>query len=838
MSDAPDSEKILEEWRAAIGKEAFESAKPGQTLRACASYIPPPKSPPVDAAAPAFNSDAAVQITLVPSMESLARTEEFTIQELVAEDGAGQIFRADQGSLCRGVAIKKLLPEQLEKEAGFDAQDAFVAEALVTGVLEHPNIVPVHALGQDNKGHWFCSMKMVRGTSWKDLLHPESEPQPSPEPPTSASGPVALRDIEFFAQRASKLDENLKILHSVCNAVAFAHSKNLIHRDLKPENVMVGAFGEVLLVNWGLAVDVTDALDQAEARVPHKSAARPGGTAEYMAPEQTHADGNLLSTQTDVFLLGAILHELLTGRAPNAAENISLALTKAYQCDATREYDKGLPELAEICRKALSKQPQKRYANASEFQAALNEYSKHHLSTQTATKAAREAKRNDSRSLARAVVLYDQALELWPGNKTAANAAQKARAALAEMEFASSRARFMAKAIAAALIVGLSVAFFWMRSERQDAFALKLEAEKQKADADNQKQEANVQRSLAQDALWEQKLQSFEAVYRNAEADDAAGDSAKVVDELKRFVSAAELAGHEAMPKAKDLVAKAEESVKRFAAFFEKVKAGEKSVTLDLGNRVTLDLVLVPAGSFEMGSARHVRETPHTVDITQPFYMGKFPVTQEQFETVTGTNPSVSKVKHKYPVDSVNWFEAVAFCNKLNKLAAPAKAAFALPTEAQWEYACRAGTKTEYYFGNNEKDLEKYAWFEANADDNGGSQQVGTKPANPWGLYDMHGNVYQWCQDWYELNYYRRSPKEDPTGPKIFELLYSANSESRVLRGGSYADPALNCRSARRTGSPPDSRFTCDRRISRGAGAGALNFAAFSILGSVPNQPQ
>ena len=167
-------------------------------------------------------------------------------------------------------------------------------------------------------------------------------------------------------------------------------------------------------------------------------------------------------------------------------------------------------------------------------------------------------------------------------------------------------------------------------------------------------------------------------------------------------------------------------------------------------------------------------KTQHEVTITKPFYMGKYVVTQEQYEAIMGNNPSHFKGAQN-PVEMVSWDDAQAFCQKLSKKSGKT---VRLPTEAEWEYACRAGTSTKYYSGDSEEDLKRVAWYEANSNDT--THPVGQKEPNKFGLYDMHGNVWQWCQDWY--GDYTANEVADPQGP--------AQGASRVLRGGSwYHDP-------------------------------------------------
>ena len=162
--------------------------------------------------------------------------------------------------------------------------------------------------------------------------------------------------------------------------------------------------------------------------------------------------------------------------------------------------------------------------------------------------------------------------------------------------------------------------------------------------------------------------------------------------------------------------------------------------------------------------------------ITRPFYLGKHLVTQEQWEAVMGNNPSHFKGP-KNPVEQVSWDDCQASLTKLNAKVRPG-GKFALPTEAQWEYACRAGSTTRYCFGDEESRLGEYAWYGANSGSK--THPVGEKKPNAWGLHDMHGNVWEWCQDWYDGGYYANSPTDDPMGP--------ATGSLRVYRGGCWLD--------------------------------------------------
>ena len=231
------------------------------------------------------------------------------------------------------------------------------------------------------------------------------------------------------------------------------------------------------------------------------------------------------------------------------------------------------------------------------------------------------------------------------------------------------------------------------------------------------------------------------------------------------------------------------------------IKAIMTAEQLALGGPIVNDIGIVlvpfPAGEFTMGSpASEVGrddhdETRHRVQITKAFYLSAYEVTQDQYERVMGKNPSDDKGANK-PVETVSWNDAVEFCRKLS---AQEGEEYRLPTEAEWEYACRAGTTTAYSFGYDAYRLSDYAWYSENSGST--PHAVGLKLPNAWGLYDMYGNVLEWCQDWHG-SYGKETVVIDPTGP--------ASGEHRVLRGGSFVFPPGIVRSAVRAISLPDHR--------------------------------
>ena len=235
---------------------------------------------------------------------------------------------------------------------------------------------------------------------------------------------------------------------------------------------------------------------------------------------------------------------------------------------------------------------------------------------------------------------------------------------------------------------------------------------------------------------------------------------------------------------------------------FGQPKEPLKQRVVDLGGEVKMEFVLIPAGEFLMGSpdsdqdALSDEKPQHAVRITRPFYLGKYEVTQEQWQAVLGANPSDFQGA-KNPVDRVTWADCQVFLAALNASSVGGKDRFALPTEAQWEYACRAGTTARFSAGDDVGTLDQEGWYRANS--GGQTHPVGEKRPNAWGLCDMHGNVWEWCADWLDWKYYSNSPAVDPMGPAL--------PPWRIFRGGGWDSGAAFCRSASRLANQPDYRI-------------------------------
>lgn len=231
--------------------------------------------------------------------------------------------------------------------------------------------------------------------------------------------------------------------------------------------------------------------------------------------------------------------------------------------------------------------------------------------------------------------------------------------------------------------------------------------------------------------------------------------------------------------------------------------------SVDLPGGASMEMVWIPPGTFAMGSrtleaGHEPDEAPQRpVEISLGFYLGRLEVTQAQWISVMGESPwegeAFVRSAAEHPAVYISWEDVEVFIRRLNEAAG--EAIYRLPTEAEWEYAARAGTTRRWSFGNDDTFLHEYAWYVENAwdDDKPWGQPVGRKKANPWGLFDMHGNVWEWVADWYGANYYAVAPRRDPAGP--------TNGTQRVARGGSFSNGVGLTRSAVRAKSAPSFRL-------------------------------
>ncbi len=601
-----DDKELRDLWHQTIPEApGWDQLNPEVTYR-------PPKSPTSPTPPPLPTVTLAGDKTLLrpgtappaPSFDGPT----FDLMEEIGRGGMGIVFRARQASLRRDIAVKQILPEALDAEA----RARFVAEALVTGLLDHPNIVPVHDLARTAMGDILLAMKLVSGTSWKALLHPKT--------------PAHQKLADGY-----DLQKHLALLLSVCNAVAFAHSKGIVHRDLKPENVMVGEFGEVLVMDWGIALDIRDH-PQADARTQHKSGATvPAGTPSYMSPEQAAGRGADIGPWSDVYLLGSILLEVVTGKPPHRGVSIFEVLKAAVRAEPPALSDSVPSELAGIIRKSLARETRDRYQTVSQFQEALQDFAKHRESTLISTAAEEKLAHCETNRVtsnrnalyvdfAEAVAGFRQARLLWDCNEAAILGERRARQAyaaaaleggdlglaeaqgdpslaprIAEAKAARARTARNAKIMrlsligaAGLIIAGLAVGFGLVQEEqartamqRDNAELARIAATNERSRAEQREKEAidarahvEIEQKKTQDALGEAVTQKKRAQdeegrardeQRKAEEQKQIAQSQTKLAEEKAFEANDQRARAEAQKKAADEQRTAAESARKLA---------------------------------------------------------------------------------------------------------------------------------------------------------------------------------------------------------------------------------------------------------------------------------
>ena len=337
---------------------------------------------------PADSSVSQVDKGFVP-VRLLAELTEMRDEEIdyrivgrLGSGGTGVVYQAHQRALDREVAIKVLRDELANNEV---SRERFLTEARVIGGLDHPNVIALHEVCIDSSGFLFYSMKRIDGTSWDEQIDGNS------------------------------VIENVNILLRVADAIRYAHSRGLVHRDIKPENIMLGQFGEVLVADWGLAL----ALGGSELR--HGVKQTIGGTPAYMAPELADGGHHATTFQTDVYLLGAILFEILTGNPPHDGPTL-LACLKAAARNVIRETDV-VGELMDIARKAMADRVEDRYPSVDAFISALKDQQKHDQSVRLVKRArtrlsnAKDDHQYEDFRVADALLM--ESLDIWPDNPAA-----------------------------------------------------------------------------------------------------------------------------------------------------------------------------------------------------------------------------------------------------------------------------------------------------------------------------------------------------------------------------------------------------------------------------------
>jgi formylglycine-generating enzyme required for sulfatase activity/serine/threonine protein kinase len=727
---------------------------------------------------------------------------EYVVLDKLGEGGMGVVLKAQHRRMKRLVAIK-VLSSAAMKQAG--AVERFHREVEAAAKLEHSNIVAAYD-ASEHQGMHYLAMQYVDG---KDLASIVKE-----------HGPLEIRQaVEYVLQAARGLQ--------------YAHEQGIVHRDIKPGNLLLDKKGTVKILDMGLA-----RIAGAEAALggPERLTAtgQVMGTCDYMSPEQA-MDTHAADHRTDIYALGCTLCRLLTGHPPYQGETLMKILWEHQQapipslCQARPE----VPAELDACfQRMMAKEPADRQQSmaevVAELEAVLAVLSGHSVT------AAAAGDESPNEVVARTLAFLQEATprgtltkqkkstadertqpHISPQHGTGSNILSKVKRAFG----AARRRPLLLLGIGGGLVVLLLLGIVLTLTLRQGTLVVEIDEQLGK----------DVQVAVSQGG---EKVQVADAksgwtLSLGAGQYDLAvqgGDDQFQLDCQSITVT------HGGQVKAKLTLNPAPLAVAPFdakqARKFQERWARQLGVPVEMTNSIGMKLVLIPPGEFVMGSPKelieeelkargddqwHKERLPgegpqHRVRVTKPFCLGTYLVTQGEYQRVMGVNPSefsatgrskdrvAGQDTKRFPVECVSWDDAVEFCRKLSEMPEEKAAgrSYRLPSEAQWEYACRAGSQEKWHFGNDEARLGEYGWFNGNA--GGQTHRVGLLKANPLGLYDIYGNVWQWCADLYYDKYYAVSPMDDPCG--------ADSGSDRVYRGGCWSHPARYCRSAFRYYEP------------------------------------
>jgi formylglycine-generating enzyme required for sulfatase activity len=741
-----------------------------------------------------------------------AQFDRYTIVKLLGRGGMGAVYEARHVTLEEHFAIKVLPYEFMARR---DAVQRFQNEARVMAKLKHPNIVKVDDFSQTDGLYWL-RMELARG---------------------DGKGNVSLQDMADANNGIVDQAVLLDVMEDVLKGIAYAHRNGVIHRDLKPANILlfpksIGGFtakvsdyglvkllGEEFLrsrvtqsVQMSLGGAGRHSLGDEKTEGGEKGTSTRAllGTWAYMSPEQQ--EGAEATERSDVYSLGLMFFQLLTG------EKLSFRLPSQIKEGVLTVWD-------DFVAGSLENKPERRYADAGAMLKALEPVRKAiHTSAErkqrekveSEIKAIREkaVRAVQSGDLETALSILKKAADTYPDHKRLRDDIADVQKRIADRNAARKRYRD-----------GLEKAERLTSAQKWDeAFGILTELASEFRD----KPELN-----SKIADLKKKISDWDAERRRAEQRKAEEERKKREEAEQKQREEAERRRQEDAKKRREEQArleanqlKRERSRRRFLMFggiggvilLIAVIAGalfggggedsgpaiettgtKETQTFNLGGGVTLEMVYIPPGSFQMGSpndeeGRYSDEGPVRRVTLDGFWMGKYPVTQAQYRAIMGSNPSHFTGDNR-PVESVSWNDAKEFFRKLSDRTGKT---FTLPTEAQWEYACRAGTTTRYSFGDDAGRLGEYAWYSGNS--NSQTHPVGQKKPNAWGLYDMHGNVLEWCLDDWHDNY---------NGAPVDGSRWGDGTGSgRVMRGGGWGFSAGLCRSAcRPTWDTPEYRW-------------------------------
>ncbi len=761
-----------------------------EALAACAEPPADPGPAPVLAVSTDWIETAASVGQPVPERDpvpwSYAPSERYVLREEIGRGGMGVVFRALDQTLRREVAVKVIAQRLGDRP---EVLSRFVREAQATGQLQHPGIVPIYDIAKDPGGRVFFAMKLVQGRTLAEVFRDAQRGQ----------GPTLFRLLEIFVD--------------IVRSVAFAHGRGVIHRDLKPGNVMIGDFGEVQVMDWGLAKLFSEPCGpQWVSHAPAEDGLTQGGsllgTPAYMAPEQA-ADSRAATASSDIFSLGSILYELLVGEAlfEGCSRAQILSQLRTGSPPLPDRFPRGVArELQAVCRKALARAPEERYATAEE----LAEDVQAHIEGRPVRAApqgifgrlSKAARRNPRTSLTFMVLLGllsiislggFGALSAALGDR---NEALRGYRSLSDLKRLAMLDAWESGARQDPDSLGLWIGLADELCSRLPGYREDLErlSEQQGSDADQDSwlrarlyELVGRTEALAVGRLETQRSRlAVQQAYAPAwaEAISAVAESSSIYRGL-RLRRTADL-----VPLGRD----PHSGLWEFGHLLSGTPARRDAEgVLRVEEATGLVFVLIPPGSFSMGSEgflASIREKPvHRVRL-DGFFLSKYELTQGQWLRLSGSQPSAHATEAgyslDYPLESVLWSDLDTGLRA---------AGLRLPTEAQWEYAARAGTTSDFWTGDDEASI---VGRENLAREGATIAKVGCFDPNPWGLYDVMGNVAEWCEDQHVS--YEHAPingrGERPADAEPYGL-------RRVCRGANYRIYPMGARSASRGNLPP-----------------------------------
>jgi len=710
---------------------------------------------------------------------------------LIAELGVGGMgvtYRAWDTKAGIPVVIK--MPRR-EVRSDSEAMQRFAREIAAMLAVPHESIVPITDHGDDD-GCPFVAMRFLPGGSLADYRRRDESGNAIRNPP----GMLHLW------------------LPGVATALDQIHSKGMLHRDVKPGNIFLDGFLKPYLGDFGIAkvLDESGGLQKEQTLTATKMAV---GTPEYMAPElfkpRSKPDG-----RADQYSLAVTVYEMLAGEKPFKGERAHIIVEhSALAVPPLSAKMPGLPQrLCMAVEKGLAKSPGGRFATCREFAEAVvaelvmlePELDTVRLlcpSCKNILKLPQRAagKTGKCPRCQAAMDVADDLGSLWleaeeRGGDTGGRAGAVKPLGSPVPEVIDERQRRLGMKEKVAMAIAAYCRLAVGSSQPVSGNAAESEQEIREVS-----QTAKLLATRNTELETDSKRLQEEAVTlktENAELRSAQEDLRTSQELLAKKNNQLEFEREEYLRAYESLKAENQRCSEALA-----LMSGEKQdaliepssavlESLRMTNSIGVELRLLPAGTFLTVGAS---DKLHRVTLTQPFYIGVYEVTNAQWKQVMGSVPSEWKEDAR-PVEKVSWEEVTEFCDKLSALPEESKAGriYRLPTEAEWEYACRAGTTTKYSFGEDEKLLGDYGWFDGNSGFQ--THRVGLKKPNAWGLYDMHGNVAEWCSDWY--GDYPDGAVTNPQSPSSGSL--------RVFRGGCWHDTAGYCRSPLRSGGDPSFR--------------------------------